>query len=196
MIYYNPYELYHHGIKGQKWGVRRFRNADGSLTEAGKRRIQNTDPIKLRKDFQKQVNKARGKQHGFSNRWMSGLGIGENSNAELSRNSERFKKIYDPNSKANKELDKILRKLDSEYEKGKIDVNEYDKRYGEATSRFRQETQLGKYQAARVGGKFLDEYLDNSGKDITIAYLMDLGYDRQGAEFINKQLRRGKQALW
>lgn len=31
-------ELYHHGIKGQKWGVRRFQNADGSLTEAGKKR--------------------------------------------------------------------------------------------------------------------------------------------------------------
>ena len=28
----------HHGIKGQKWGVRRFQNADGSLTKAGKER--------------------------------------------------------------------------------------------------------------------------------------------------------------
>jgi hypothetical protein len=33
--------LYHHGIKGQKWGIRRFQNEDGSYTEAGnkKRRI-------------------------------------------------------------------------------------------------------------------------------------------------------------
>lgn len=31
-------ELYHHGIKGQKWGVRRFQNKDGSLTPAGKER--------------------------------------------------------------------------------------------------------------------------------------------------------------
>ena len=31
-------ELYHHGIKNQKWGVRRFQNPDGTLTEAGKRR--------------------------------------------------------------------------------------------------------------------------------------------------------------
>ena len=32
--------LYHHGIKGQKWGVRRYRNYDGSLTPAGKKRLQ------------------------------------------------------------------------------------------------------------------------------------------------------------
>lgn len=30
--------LYHHGIKGQKWGVRRFQNLDRSLTPAGKER--------------------------------------------------------------------------------------------------------------------------------------------------------------
>lgn len=30
--------LIHHGIKGQKWGVRRFQNEDGSLTDAGKKR--------------------------------------------------------------------------------------------------------------------------------------------------------------
>lgn len=36
-IVYNG-ELYHHGIKGQRWGIRRFQNNDGSLTSAGKKR--------------------------------------------------------------------------------------------------------------------------------------------------------------
>lgn len=33
----------HHGIKGQKWGIRRFQNEDGSLTEAGKKRLERKD---------------------------------------------------------------------------------------------------------------------------------------------------------
>ncbi len=33
-------ELMHHGILGMKWGVRRYQNKDGSLTPAGKRRVQ------------------------------------------------------------------------------------------------------------------------------------------------------------
>lgn len=43
--------LAHHGIKGQRWGVRRFQNPDGSLTEAGRRRYGDT--------FEKAANKAR-----------------------------------------------------------------------------------------------------------------------------------------
>lgn len=35
---YLPEELKHYGILGQKWGVRRFENEDGTLTEEGKRR--------------------------------------------------------------------------------------------------------------------------------------------------------------
>ena len=31
-------ELYHHGIKGQRWGVRRYQNPDGTLTTAGRAR--------------------------------------------------------------------------------------------------------------------------------------------------------------
>ncbi len=38
VYYYYGEELYHHGIQGQKWGVRRYQNEDGTLTDAGKKR--------------------------------------------------------------------------------------------------------------------------------------------------------------
>lgn len=43
--------LVHHGIKGQKWGVRRYQNADGSLTAAGEKRQQRAQRRSERKEM-------------------------------------------------------------------------------------------------------------------------------------------------
>ena len=48
-------ELYHHGIKGQRWGIRRYQNPDGTLTEAGRARYGTVK--KLEKEYTKQKNK-------------------------------------------------------------------------------------------------------------------------------------------
>lgn len=57
--------LYHHGIKGMRWGVRRFQNPDGSLTEAGKLRYKldsNGKLQKLNSSERKAARAARDKQ--------------------------------------------------------------------------------------------------------------------------------------
>ena len=43
-------ELNHHGIKGQKWGKRRYQNKDGSLTPAGKQRYGSEENFESRYD--------------------------------------------------------------------------------------------------------------------------------------------------
>lgn len=40
--------LEHHGIKGMKWGIRRYQNLDGSNTEAGKKRRRKTVKVKVK----------------------------------------------------------------------------------------------------------------------------------------------------
>lgn len=40
--------LLHHGIKGQRWGVRRYQNEDGSLTKAGQRHLARLEKRDIR----------------------------------------------------------------------------------------------------------------------------------------------------
>ena len=69
----SPDELYHHGIKGMKWGVRRYQNKDGSLTSAGKKRYNQNDWSDDAKEASRLKNKS----------------VSQMSNAELRKLTER-----------------------------------------------------------------------------------------------------------
>ena len=55
--YMKLHDLYHSGIKGMKWGIRRFQNEDGSLTEAGKARYGVGQTGEMTKEGRKQYLK-------------------------------------------------------------------------------------------------------------------------------------------
>lgn len=60
----------HHGIKGQKWGIRRFQNEDGTLTEAGKKRYLSVTKLESRNGDTIYLNQRKSK---FSDEyWYAG----------------------------------------------------------------------------------------------------------------------------
>ena len=60
----NKNELYHWGVKGMHWGVRRYQNKDGSLTAAGQKRYE--------RDQRENSGKKKGNKVGQAdpNRWV------------------------------------------------------------------------------------------------------------------------------
>lgn len=82
--------LYHHGILGMKWGVRRFQNKDGSLTSAGKRHLEQNSKAK-------QGNNKKKKGHTTN----KGKSINELSDDELRKRINRLEleKRYEALSK-------------------------------------------------------------------------------------------------
>ena len=131
-------ELYHHGIKGQRWGVRRYQNPDGSLTAAGKSHYYRTRHFQKLKansiqsnvdravlvnrmrDKVKNANTKTGFTGAFNNRTI-GLDL---SIASYLSGLEKYRK--DP-KKYQKKVNDIIQKLD---ESGvKIEATDVTKRW-------------------------------------------------------------------
>lgn len=75
-------ELYHHGIKGQRWGIRRYQNKDGTLTPAGKKRA-----AKLESEYEKVTGKKIGSS---TSQTSSKKSMQEMTDAELKARTDRM----------------------------------------------------------------------------------------------------------
>lgn len=100
--FYNSEDTYleHHGIKGQKWGIRRFQNPDGSLTPAGEKRQQRLEARQQKKD--ERLRKKRGVEDYAEVQELKKKSLKELSNEELEKIAKR------------KELEKAVKSGDEE----------------------------------------------------------------------------------
>lgn len=113
-------ELYHHGIKGMRWGVRRYQNKDGTLTPAGKRRYAD-DPearsaVEVAKKNVKKANADYAKAtNEYNKKTLGGLVYNKEATQKLLDSSRKVKyakedlkdaktKLKIPSKKSKREL--------------------------------------------------------------------------------------------
>lgn len=146
-------ELVHWGIKGMRWGVRRYQNADGSLTPAGKKRYGDDDDTgETKEETRARVLKSTNASEIYKHRdLLSTAELNERMNridteARLSRMAESTRKSG--MDKIDSVL-KVARKVDEVY-------------------RFTSESSIGKQLSKKLFGDAADDTVTKYlGKDIS-----------------------------
>jgi len=89
--------LAHHGIKGQKWGVRRYQNYDGSLTKAGRERYGTGPEARYNASINEDAIRASGHKYYANKHPKNKIGYNDNpkdaENAADKRRSEIAKEL-------------------------------------------------------------------------------------------------------
>ena len=184
-------ELYHHGIKGQKWGRRRFQNKDGTLTPAGKKRYDN-EYMRLKEEKKVLTNKKR------TDAKLQKLDDMQKFNDELRKELEGDNKSKSGNKASEPEKPKGISDLSTEELRARTERMRAEKDYINA------QMELSKLQPEKVsaGRKFVENVIKNNvvpaavdvGKKSAEGYLKKkLGLDNSTADALKKESERLKR---
>lgn len=115
-------ELYHAGVKGMKWGQRRYQNKDGSLTPAGKKRYNSTSlKSAIARRQNEKVDKSFDKWREGAKKRDDAIALGKKANeARMAyENNKGDKSLKSAYNQANKDYKKALSK-NTTYRKGTV----------------------------------------------------------------------------
>lgn len=192
------YELCHHGIKGQKWGVRRFQKKDGSLTPAGKKRYYDTPELNAQKNDMrsaKVVRNASAREYNRAANRYSDFPTAANKQAYRQvqaqyqiddKTYQRAKLKYDTNREVARIQDKGIefknkskhrQQLEEQYKK--LGMND-EQAQAASNNRIRTERILAASAAMTVGACAL--YIANKNRKIKIDGVIKAGETLQRVE--------------
>ena len=155
----NSDELQHFGVKGMKWGVRRYQNKDGTLTKAGVRKY-NKEVARINKE--KQIIRNKERTLAKFNKLDALRKDVDSRKQALELNSEKhtnFTKPSKPKTEANKPTS--IKDLSDEELQRRIDRINLENKYKSLTTETRQVS-----TGQKVVGKVITEVITPAATDI------------------------------